>query len=146
MNSLIVGAIAEAGVFQSSDVMEHFKTGFLVGASPSAVFYGQVVGSVVGAVFSTFVYRLYTSVYTIPSKQMPAPSAQLWFATAKLAYGRGLPEGSWISAATAFSLATILAAVRIGAARRPWADNLPNGIAIGVGEMTDYSFYLCMFN
>ncbi|KAF2802484.1 uncharacterized protein BDZ99DRAFT_527510 [Mytilinidion resinicola] len=38
--SLLVGGIAEAGPYQSSDVMEHLKTGHLVGASPKSLFYG----------------------------------------------------------------------------------------------------------
>ncbi len=70
--------------------MQDLKTGHLLGASPKAQFYGQIIGATVGAVLSSFVglglfsiriqwpseltrpaflkiYLLYTRVYTIPS-------------------------------------------------------------------------------
>lgn len=73
--------------------MEDLKRGHLVGASPKDMFYGQVIGSSVGAILASRVYKLYTSVYTIPSKQFRVTQAQLWLATAKLLYGRCLPDG-----------------------------------------------------
>jgi uncharacterized oligopeptide transporter (OPT) family protein len=103
--------------------MEHFKSGFLEGASPKALFYGQVIGPIVGSVVSTFVYRLYSSTYTIPSDQFPAPAAQLWLATAKLVYGRGLLEGVWNFAVDAFLLSAVFAAVRTKSEDHSWANN-----------------------
>jgi uncharacterized oligopeptide transporter (OPT) family protein len=32
--NLLVAGIAEGGIYQSSDVIEHLKTGHIVGASP----------------------------------------------------------------------------------------------------------------
>ncbi len=41
--------------------MQDLKTGHLLGAAPSAQFWGQVIGTSVGAVVSAFLYKLYTS-------------------------------------------------------------------------------------
>lgn len=48
------------GALQAGDLMQDLKTGHLLGASPKAQFWGQMIGATVGAVFSAFIYRLYT--------------------------------------------------------------------------------------
>lgn len=131
--SLLVGGIAEGGIYQSSDVMQHFKTGHLVGASPKALFYGQIIGSSAGAVLASCVYRLYTSVYTIPGEQFRIPNAQLWLATTNLIYGRGLPEGVWPFVMVAFALSALGAISRIALAGWGWSEHIPGGIAVGIG-------------
>lgn len=64
--NLIAGALSESGALQAGDLMQDLKTGHLIGAAPSAQFYGQIIGSAVGAVISAAVYKLYTRVYNIP--------------------------------------------------------------------------------
>jgi uncharacterized oligopeptide transporter (OPT) family protein len=131
--SLLVGGIAEGGIYQSSDVMQHFKTGHLVGASPKDLFYGQVIGSSAGAVLASCVYRLYTLVYAIPNEQFRVPQAQLWLATANLIYGRGLPEGVLPFVVVAFALSVLSAISRIALDSWRWRDQIPSGIAVGIG-------------
>lgn len=131
--SLLVGGIAEGGIYQSSDVMQHFKTGHLVGASPKALFYGQIIGSSVGAVLASCVYKLYTSVYTIPNEQFRVPQAQLWLAMTNLIYGRGLPEGVWPFVVVAFALSVSSAVSKIALAGWYWRDYIPGGVAVGIG-------------
>lgn len=50
--------------------MQDLKTGHLLGAAPSAQFWGQVIGATAGAVASAFIYRLYTSY--VPSLTPPS--------------------------------------------------------------------------
>lgn len=64
--NLIAGALSESGAIQAGDLMQDLKTGHLVGAAPNAQFYGQIIGSAVGAILSAVVYELYVRVYTIP--------------------------------------------------------------------------------
>lgn len=64
--NLIAGALSESGALQAGDLMQDLKTGHLIGASPSAQFYGQIIGCAFGAVVASGVYKLYTSVYEIP--------------------------------------------------------------------------------
>lgn len=47
---------------------QDLKTGHLLHAAPRAQFWGQLIGSTVGAVVSAFLYKLYTNVYEIPGK------------------------------------------------------------------------------
>ncbi len=53
--------IFSQGALQAGDLMQDLKTGHLLGAAPSAQFWGQVIGATVGAVVSAFIYRLYTA-------------------------------------------------------------------------------------
>ena len=64
--NLLAGAISESGALQAGDMMQDLKTGHLLGAAPKAQFYGQLIGSFVGAIVSAGVYQLYTSVYEVP--------------------------------------------------------------------------------
>lgn len=63
--NLLAGAISESGALQAGDMMQDLKCGHLLGAAPKAQFYGQIIGSFVGAVVSAGIYQLYTNVYKV---------------------------------------------------------------------------------
>ena len=63
MANLIAGAISEAGAMAAGDLMQDLKCGHLVGASPRAQFYGQMIGSVFSIFFATAAWMLYSSAY-----------------------------------------------------------------------------------
>lgn len=90
--NLLAGAISESGALQAGDMMQDLKTGHLMGASPKAQFYGQMIGSAAGAVVSAAVYKLYTSVYEVPGGIFQVPTAYVWIFTARLVTGQGLPD------------------------------------------------------
>ena len=50
--NLMAASIASAGATQSTDVMQSFKTGHLLRASPKAQFYGSLWGCGIGVVAS----------------------------------------------------------------------------------------------
>jgi uncharacterized oligopeptide transporter (OPT) family protein len=116
------------------------KCGHLLGAAPSAQFYGQIIGSAVGAVLSALVYKLYTNVYTIPGGLFEVPTGYVWVFTARLVTGSGLPPmvKEWASgAAVLFAGLTV---VRVWGNNRKmrgmsgwWIDFVPGGIAVAVG-------------
>jgi uncharacterized oligopeptide transporter (OPT) family protein len=137
--NIAAGGITEAGSFQATELMSDLKTGYLVQASPKALFYGQIIGSFLGAFISSVVYRLYTLVYSIPGRLFPIPVAYMWFLTAKLAYGAGLPEEVWKFAVGAASLSAAFAVVRIAAVGHPWRDLIPSGVAVSVGMSSQSS-------
>lgn len=140
--NLIAGAISEAGALQAGDLMQDLKTGHLLGASPKAQFFGQLIGASCGAVFSVFVYQLYTSTYEIPGKLFQVPTAYVWILTARLVTGQGLPDMAkeWaIGAAVLFALITIVRSVSQG---KRWRPLLPGGIAVAVGMYNVPSFTL----
>lgn len=134
--NLLAGAISESGALQAGDLLQDLKTGHLLGASPKAQFYGQLIGSTVGAVASACVYKLYTAVYEVPGGMFQVPTGYVWVFTARLVTGQGLPPkvGEWaLGAAVVFSGLT---ALRIyGNSKQAWwVPYVPGGIAVAVGK------------
>lgn len=56
--SQIGGALSEAGAMQAGELMQDYKTGHLVKASPRGQFFGQIVGSTAGIFASTAAYKV----------------------------------------------------------------------------------------
>jgi uncharacterized oligopeptide transporter (OPT) family protein len=151
VTNLLAGAVSESGALQAGDMMQDLKTGHLLGASPKAQFYGQIIGSLVGAVLSTAVYKMYVNVYEIPGEMFQTPTAYVWIFTARLVTGEGLPDMAWQASFIAGLVWVILTAVRITAASPSFAQNgqppawrnwIPGGIAVAVGIFNVPSFTL----
>ena len=149
--NLLAGGISEAGALQAGDLLQDLKTGHLLGASPKAQFYGQLIGSGVGAVVSAAVYKLYTNVYKIPGGLFQVPTGFVWIFTARLVTGSGLPSHTPIFAAGAAILWAFITALRIygmslrqadGSKGAWWVPYIPGGIAVAVGMYNTPSFTL----
>jgi uncharacterized oligopeptide transporter (OPT) family protein len=140
--NLLAGAISESAALQAGDLLQDMKAGHLIGASPLAQFYGQLIGSALGSVAAACVYKLYTSVYTIPSDLFQVPTAYVWIFTARLVTGQGLPPK-----ASAFALATgvvwaVLTALRVALRGKKIQAWIPGGVAVAVGMYNVPSFTL----
>lgn len=151
VTNLLAGAVSESGALQAGDLMQDLKTGHLLGASPKAQFYGQIIGSLVGAVLSTAVYKMYVKVYEIPGEMFQTPTAYVWIFTARLVTGQGLPEMAWQASVIAGLGWVFITAVRIATASPSFAHNgnppawrawIPGGIAVAVGIFNVPSFTL----
>ncbi|CAL5871674.1 uncharacterized protein PFLUO_LOCUS5927 [Penicillium psychrofluorescens] len=151
VTNLLAGAVSESGALQAGDMMQDLKTGHLLGASPKAQFYGQVVGSLVGAVLSTAVYKMYVSVYEVPGEMFQTPTAYIWIFTARLVTGQGLPDMAWQASMIAGIIFVGITSLRIAAASpsfahagQPpaWRAWIPGGIAVAVGIFNVPSFTL----
>lgn len=142
--NLIAGALSESGALQAGDLMQDLKAGHLLGAAPNAQFYGQIIGSAVGAVLSACVYKLYTRVYTIPGDLFQVPTGFVWIFTARLVTGEGLPKmvPQWaLGSGLIFAVLTIArtwSRTNTGwkKAMLPW---VPGGIAVAVGKSLSFS-------
>lgn len=132
--NLIAGAVSEAGALQAGDLMQDLKTGHLLGAAPNAQFWGQMIGSAVGAVVSALIYRLYTSVYEVPGVLFEVPTSYVWIFTARLVTGQGLPYMAWQWALGAGAIFTITTIIRIIGTGKAWHPYVPGGIAVAVGK------------
>ncbi|KAF3006870.1 hypothetical protein E8E13_010895 [Curvularia kusanoi] len=147
--NLVAGAVSESAALQAGDLLQDLKCGHLIGAAPNAQFWGQMIGSGVGAVLSAVVYKLYTNVYTIPGGLFEVPTGYVWVFTARLVTGKGLPPmvGEWASgAAVIFAVGTM---IRVWGTNRKqrglsgwWIDFVPGGIAVAVGMYNTPSFTL----
>ncbi|KAG0295719.1 hypothetical protein BGZ98_001263 [Dissophora globulifera] len=157
--NLIAGGIAEAGAQQAGDLMQDLKTGHLMGASPKAQFWGQLIGSVASVFISTGVYKLYASAYELPGPQFAVPTAKVWLDLARLVNGHSLPEHT-LPFVAGFSLLfaglTILTTVYSDAAflkkldhhgfKKPWwLTYVPSGIAFAIGMYNLPNFTLARF-
>ncbi|EER26642.1 small oligopeptide transporter, OPT family protein [Coccidioides posadasii C735 delta SOWgp] len=150
VTNLLAGAVSESGALQAGDMMQDLKTGHILHASPKAQFYGQLIGSLFGAVISVAVYRLYINVYEVPGDMFQIPTAYVWIFTARLVTGQGLPDMAWqVSgiAAVIFTVTTIVrifgaAGLRKGGSAPSWRAWIPGGIAVAVGMYNVPSFTL----
>lgn len=83
--NLMAGAVTAAGASQAADMMGDLKTGHLLGASPKKQFLAQLVGIAAGILVVVPIYLLVTkNGIGEANKDLPAPSAQAWKATAEL--------------------------------------------------------------
>ncbi|KAE8353633.1 OPT superfamily oligopeptide transporter [Aspergillus coremiiformis] len=153
VTNLLAGAVSESGALQAGDMMQDLKTGHLLGASPKAQFYGQIIGSLFGAVLSTAVYKMYVNVYEVPGPMFQTPTAYVWIFTARLVTGQGLPPMAWEAASIAGAAFVVITILRIigassianggkqdtAACWRAW---IPGGIAVAVGIFNVPSFTL----
>lgn len=141
--NLIMGGIAEAGAQQAGDLMQDLKTGYLLEASPKAQFYGQMIGSLVSSFVATGAYLLYTTVYTIPGPEFPAPTAQVWLDMSRLVNGHALPPHVIefiIGFSLLFGALTLLK--ETGPSNKGWRALIPQGIAFAIGIYNPPSFTL----
>ncbi|KAL4970617.1 OPT family oligopeptide transporter [Aspergillus stella-maris] len=154
VTNLLAGAVSESGALQAGDMMQDLKTGHILGASPKAQFYGQMIGSLVGAVLSTAVYKMYVNVYEVPGPMFQTPTAYVWIFTARLVTGQGLPPMAWEASTIAGVVFVAITILRIVAASSianggrphgtaaPWRSWVPGGIAVAVGIFNVPSFTL----
>lgn len=143
MINLVAGAVSEAGAQQAGDIMQDLKTGHLIGAAPKAQFYGQLIGSAFGAIVSAYIYKLYNSVYDIPSKLFQVPTAYIWIDCSRLVFGHGLPPYAHVFAITFGLVFTVTTLTKIVLKNHPFVKSLiPGGIAFAVGMYNVPSFTL----
>ncbi|WFC97558.1 OPT super [Malassezia yamatoensis] len=90
--NLVAGAITESGAMQAGELMQDYKTGYMVGVSPWNQFRGQLLGSFLGIGFTVMGYTMYRSTYTIPGPEFPAPISAIWINLARLINYGTLPD------------------------------------------------------
>ena len=137
--NLVAGGVAEAGAQQAGDLMQDLKTGQLIGASPRIQTYGQLIGSVWSVFISVWVYRLYTTIYTIPSDVFAIPTAYQWLDCARLVNGSGLPPKI---PEFAGSLALLFALISL---IKSQGYTCPSGLAVAVGIYNTPNFTFARF-
>jgi len=133
--NVVAGALAEAGAMQAGDLMQDLKTGHLLGASPRAQFFAQLIGSTFSVVITVAAFQMYESVYTIPSEDFPAPVAHVWKDMAELMQdGLGvLPESARVCAFIFMVIGIGLPILEKFAEHSSWGRFIPSGIAFGIG-------------
>lgn len=142
--NLVAGAVAEAGAQQAGDLMQDLKTGHLIGASPRAQFYGQLIGSTFSIFVTATAYNIYTKTYEIPGPSFPAPTAYVWLNLARLLRDGNLPEKSSLFMVIFATVFGLISAAKIFCTQRHSgiAKYIPSGVAFAIGFLNTPSFTL----
>lgn len=144
-NSVIINilsaAIANGGANQSGDLAFDLKIGQLVGAPPEIQTYGQIVGSIFGAIVSCFTYRLFTSRFPVPGDFIQIPNSFLQVSTAKMVLNKGLPPGAGGFALGFGIFFTVTTIVKMRFQNKWWQAFIPSGVSFAIGNAT-----LCPFH
>ena len=93
--------------------MQDLKIGRFLKASPKAQVFGGLIGSIVGALISLFIYRMHTSVYQQLGLLFPISQAYVWILAARLVTGKRLPKMLGEFAVHASAIFTVSTVVRI---------------------------------
>lgn len=131
--NLVAGGLAEAGAKQAGDIAHDLKVGHSIGARSEAQLYGEIFGCLAGAFISCALYKLYTSVYTIPGEMFRVPMSHLAVLTARLVNGHGLPDRAASFAIGFGILFAIITVIKIQYADRNWSRLLPGGVPFAIG-------------
>ncbi|WFD30042.1 OPT super [Malassezia sp. CBS 17886] len=151
--NLVAGAVAESGAMQAGELMQDYKTGYLVGVAPWNQFRAQILGSLIGVAFTALGYSLYRAAYTIPGPQFPAPTAIIWLNLARLLNNGTLPTAVPLFMLIFGALFAASSSLRTAARTRRLAGEpptawstfaalLPSGIAFAAGMMNTPNFSL----
>lgn len=132
-NLLLAGAV-ESGSSQAAQQMGSLKTAYMTRTAPRAILFSHMIGSFVGTAIATFVYRIYTGVKKLPSKEFGIPDAHMWLVAARFFYQQGLPERAMGFAIGAFVLGAVLSTLRILGSNSWWRNLVPSGIAMAIGK------------
>lgn len=147
--NLIAGGIAEAGAQQAGDLMQDLKTGHLLGASPKAQFAAQLIGTIYSVFVSSIMYKVYNSVYEIPSQMFRIPTAVVWIDCSRLVTGEGLPPHAFEFCILFAAVFGVISAVKnmVPAHHKyhKYLVYLPNGVAVGIGIYNTPNFTLARF-
>lgn len=147
--NLIAGGIAEAGAQQAGDLMQDLKTGHLLGASPKAQFAAQLIGTVYSVFVSSIMYKVYNTVYEIPSKTFRIPTAVVWIDCSRLVSGEGLPPHAFEFCILFGAIFGLISAIKNTVPSHQkyhkYLKYLPNGVAVGIGIYNTPNFTLARF-
>lgn len=140
--NLMAANIAAAGSTQAVDIMQAFKAGHILRASPKSQYYGSILGSVAGVFVSVAGWYMFKPL--IPqcpetscleaAPNFPAQAAQVWYAAAKvLAEGfDALPHGVMPFAIGGLVYGAVMAlAQRLAPAYARWTPS-SSGVSLGL--------------
>jgi putative OPT family oligopeptide transporter len=105
--NIMAAGVTASGANESADMMQDFKTGYLLGATPKKQTYAQFAGVAVGTIAAIPIFFTIINAYGLGSENLPAPSAVTWSGMAKF-----LSQG--FSALPSLAYIGIIAGIVIG--------------------------------
>ncbi|KAF9114453.1 hypothetical protein BGX27_010764 [Mortierella sp. AM989] len=138
--NLMCANIAASVCSQAVDMVGDLKTGHLVGASPKAMLFAQLVGSVFAIGIALPLFILYTKAYpcvldaTIANCPFEVPAVVAWENVCKILTGDGsIPRASMIVTFVCCALAIINVVLRVKFVPQSWKPYWINLNAVGLG-------------
>jgi uncharacterized oligopeptide transporter (OPT) family protein len=135
ITNLMTANVAGGAAGQSADLLNDFRAGHEVGASPARQVVAQCSGVVIGSLVGSLVYLL---LIPDPARQLltpewPAPAVATWKAVAEtLSVGlSGIAPSALIAMAIAVALGVALALIERRVSRR-WLLLVPSGSTVGL--------------
>jgi putative OPT family oligopeptide transporter len=135
ITNLMTANVAGGAAGQSADLLNDFRVGHEVGASPARQVVAQCSGVVIGSLVGSLVYL---SLILDPARQLltpewPAPAVATWKAVAEtLSVGlSGIAPSALIAMAIAVALGVALAMIERRVSRR-WLLLVPSGSTVGL--------------
>lgn len=142
--NIMSAGITGAGASQAADMMQDFKTGSMLGASPRKQMIAQLWGIAAGILAVVPIYLLFDTAWDIGSEKLRAPHALTWKAVAEImSKGFGaMPEYADVAMLVGVIFGALLPIVR-----RLWPDlapYTPSGLAFGIAFLVLPSYSLSM--
>jgi uncharacterized oligopeptide transporter (OPT) family protein len=143
--------IAAAGIgaevaFQTSNVIQNMKPGYMLGGKPRLQAVGHLIGAVSGALFSVAIFYplfLRNNPAGLISEEYPFPAIVVWRAVAEiLTQGLGaLPTSAACAAIAGAFVGVVLEFARLKSSAR----FVPAPVAVGLAFITPFNICLAMF-
>ncbi|KAK4609469.1 putative metal-nicotianamine transporter [Fulvia fulva] len=147
--NLVGGIVATGAAAQSTDMVSDLRTGYLLGASHRAQFYGQIIGSFVAVWLSVGLFLLFTSAYpcildaSITDCSFSTPALGAWVAVAQAISLSSLPipsvSGYLAIAFGVLAIFVVYARYKLVPAR--WQKFIPNLSVFGLAFMVPTTQY-----
>ncbi|KAG0206002.1 hypothetical protein BGX28_002504 [Mortierella sp. GBA30] len=138
--NLMCANIAASACSQSVDMVGDLKTAQLVGASPRAMLWAQLVGSVFAIVIAVPLFMLYTEAYpcvlneNLKNCPFKTPAVVAWSKVCKILTGDGtVPQASMILTIVLAVLAIVNIIIRVKFLPDSWKPYWINLNAVGLG-------------
>jgi len=142
--NMIASGVTGSIAAESEGLMQDYKTGEIIGSSPRALTYAQLLAVPVGAAAVSFVYPLLRATYGIGGDHgLQSPISQKWAGFAQLLSKgvAGLPPG----AITALVVAVILGVILSVLESTRFKDWTPSPSGLGIGMLVPGSAVVTMF-
>ena len=131
---LLLDGVVEIGAFQSAQQIASLKTANMTSSPPRAIYYAQMIGSLLGVFVATLIYKLYKSLDRIPSDEFGIPDAHLWLVAARLIAQQGLSPRALNFALWAFVIRAFCSILRTVGSDRWWRGCVPSSMTVAVGR------------
>lgn len=130
LTNVMTAGISASGANQAADMMQDFKTGYLLGATPKRQTWVQLIGVVIGSIVAVPVFFAISGAYGLATEVLPAPSAVTWSGMAELlSKGFGaLPAHADVGILIGALLGLVFSII----STTKWKNYLPSAFALGI--------------